>query len=360
MSKRGLIASAAAMALLLGVGAAAVRLTSSVGDEASTADESAAGMGGTAEPAAATAAVERGDLVDTLTVSGVLGHGAARPVVNSASGTLTALPAEGAVIRRGGELYEVDRDPVVLMYGPKPMHRTLELGVADGADVRHLERNLRALGHRLTVDDHFDLATRTAVRAWQDDAGLPVTGAAGRDQVVFLPGEARVQELRVPVGAPVRAGQSMLAVTGVEPVVTVRLDAGRQNLAVRDAPVRLRLPGEPWLTGRIAEVGTVAKPTGEDGTPTVEVRITLDDPARARSLDQAPVSVELRGEVRRDVLSVPVEALLALREGGYGVEVVEGAATRVVPVAAGIFAGGRVEVSGAGLRAGRRVEVPTT
>ncbi|WP_246149079.1 peptidoglycan-binding protein [Nonomuraea turkmeniaca] len=350
MSKRGLIVSVT-VALVLGAGAAAVALLAPGGAEAG---------GGAATSPPATATVERGDLTDTLTVSGVLGHGAEQPVINSAGGTLTALPAEGAVIGRGDELYEVDRDPVVLMYGPKPMHRTLELGVTDGADVRHLEKNLKALGHDLTVDDHFGLATLTAVREWQADTGLPVTGSVSKSQVVFLPGKVRVQALRASVAAPVRKGQTLLTVTGVERMVTVQLDAGRQRLAKKGAPVGLQLPGELELTGKIAKVGTVAKPAGDDGTSTVEVRITLDDPGKAGTLDQAPVSVELQSEIRRGVLSVPVEALLALREGGYGVEVVEGSSVRVVPVKAGVFAGGRVEVSGGDLREGMRVGVPGT
>ncbi|GAA3602487.1 peptidoglycan-binding protein [Nonomuraea rosea] len=350
MSRRGLIASAAAV-LLIGGGAAAVALL--------VPGEGAVAGGGATPLPPATAAVQRGDMVDTLTVSGVLGHGAERPVVNSAGGTLTALPAEGAVVRRGGELYEVDRDPVTLMYGPKPMHRTLELGVSDGADVRHLEKNLKALRHDLKVDDHFDWSTVNAVCAWQKAAGLPVTGEVTKSQVVFLPGEVRVQALRAATGTTVRPGQTLLTVTGVGKIVTVQLDAGRQSLAEKGAPVQLQLPGELELTGKIAAVGTVAKPA-EDGASTVEVRVTLDDPAKAGTLDQAPVSVELQSETRRDVLSVPVEALLALRAGGYGVEVVEGSSVRVVPVKAGIFAGGRVEVSGDGLTEGMRVGVPAT
>ncbi len=56
------------------------------------------------------------------------------------------------------------------------------------------------------------------------------------------------------------------------------------------------------------------------------------------------------------MLSVPVEALLATASG-YAVTVVEGAATRQVGVRTGLFARGRVEVTG-DLRPGDRVEVP--
>jgi multidrug efflux system membrane fusion protein len=62
---------------------------------------------------------------------------------------------------------------------------------------------------------------------------------------------------------------------------------------------------------------------------------------------------------REDVLTVPVAALLALREGGYGVEVVEGTSTRIVAVDTGLFAGGRVEVTGEGLTEGMTVGMPS-
>jgi multidrug efflux system membrane fusion protein len=53
---------------------------------------------------------------------------------------------------------------------------------------------------------------------------------------------------------------------------------------------------------------------------------------------------------------VPVNALVARRGGGYGVELAAG--RRIVPVRTGLFAGGYVEVSGSGIRAGTRVVVP--
>ena len=58
------------------------------------------------------------------------------------------------------------------------------------------------------------------------------------------------------------------------------------------------------------------------------------------------------------MLAVPVNALLALAEGGYAVEVERDGRRALVGVETGLFADGQVEVSGQGLAAGDRVVVP--
>jgi hypothetical protein len=54
-----------------------------------------------------------------------------------------------------------------------------------------------------------------------------------------------------------------------------------------------------------------------------------------------------------------VAALAALAGGGYGVQVVTGSTSHYVRVQLGMFAGGRVQVTGAGIAAGTRVGVPS-
>ncbi|MFI0349272.1 peptidoglycan-binding protein [Actinomadura sp. 9N407] len=241
------------------------------------------------------------------------------------------------------------------------MYRTLQGGVSDGADVRQLESNLKALGYgdELTVDKEFTGATDSAVREWQDDLGLAVSGAVDSRQVVFLAGAVRVKEVKAPEGEKAGPGQPVLTVAGTRRVVHVDLEADKQDMARKGAKVSVEMPGGTTAAGRIASVGTVAESTGTEQSPktTVDVEITLGEGAETR-LDQAPVTVELESERRKGVLSVPIEALLALKEGGFGVEVVEGTAKRVVPVETGTFGGGRVEVGGGGLAEGMKVGVP--
>jgi hypothetical protein len=65
----------------------------------------------------------------------------------------------------------------------------------------------------------------------------------------------------------------------------------------------------------------------------------------------------------KNVLVVPVNALLALTGGGYAVEEVEADGThKLVGVSVGLFddAEGLVEVSGSGVHSGQRVVVPAS
>ncbi|HEX6467958.1 MAG TPA: peptidoglycan-binding protein [Streptosporangiaceae bacterium] len=351
--RRGYAVAAGVLAVAVGGGAAAYL----------TRDH-----GGPAAPAStlpsATAPISRGDVVDTESVDGTLTYSDERSVGIGASGTVTWTPAEGAKVTRGKPLLKVDSKPVALMYGSLPLYRPLRQGVDDGADVKQLERNLKALGYGadMTVDDTFTSATAQAVKDWQDDMGLPETGAVDASQVVFEAGPVRVSEVKAAVGTQTGPGRPVLTVTDTARIVHVNLDAGKQNIAKKGATVTVELPNGKQVRGRITDVGTVAKASNtanqdpNDDTYTIDVDIAVSGRGIG-ALDEAPVTVEMESERSKDVLSVPIEALLALREGGFGVEVVEGGTSKIVPVEIGTYGGGRVEISGPGLREGMRVGV---
>ncbi|MET8141740.1 peptidoglycan-binding protein [Sphaerisporangium sp. NPDC005288] len=342
-------------ALLAGAAAAAVVMNSGAGAASPS-----------ASPARSTAEITRGDLVDTSSVDGTLTYAGERKVYAGAPGTVTAVAAEGSTVTRGHALLKVDRRPLVLMYGRVPVYRTMRRGVSDGPDVRQLESNLRALGYGddMTVDEEFTYATDQAVREWQEDRGLPETGAVDAAQVVFLDGPVRVSSAEVEAGDAVGPGRRALAVTSTRRTVHVDLDTDYQAMARKGAAVTVELPGGRRVKGTISEVGTVARSSGQEGDPgggdgaTIDVDITLKSARKVGRLDQAPVTVDMESERVKDVLSVPVESLLALAEGGFGVEVVEGASSRYVAVETGAYGGGRVEITGPGLAAGMKVGVP--
>ncbi|MFI6597084.1 efflux RND transporter periplasmic adaptor subunit [Nonomuraea sp. NPDC050536] len=310
-------------------------------------------------PATATAAITRGDLIDQESVDGKLTFADGRTIKAGQAGTVTGLPSEGGVVTRGQALYRVDRKPQLLLYGELPAYRDLEDGVKKGPDVEQLERNLRALGFGkgVTVDGRFTAATARAVRRWQKHNGLERTGRVGAGQVVFLPGAARVSATSVEVGDRVAPQRPVLEVTTTERLVRIDLDADKQDVARAGRKVTVKLAEGRPVTGTISKVAKVAKlvkSNGQDkGQAVVQVEIKV--PAKAvGALDEAPVTVELRRQRARNVLSVPVEALLALPQGGYGVELADG---RRVPVTTGAFGSGRVEVSGQGIAEGMRVAV---
>ncbi|MFI6318621.1 efflux RND transporter periplasmic adaptor subunit [Nonomuraea sp. NPDC050556] len=311
----------------------------------------------------ATAPITRQDLVDTKTVDGTLTYAGEHRLAATAAGTVTWVAEEGAVIRRGRSLLKVDRKPLTLMYGRLPLYRTLQRGVSDGPDVKQLESNLKALGYGddLTVDEEFTYATYLAVKEWQDDRGLTETGAVDASQVVFLESAVRVTDAKLEVGDRSAPGQPFMTVSGTRRLVHVDLDTGDQSMARKGAGVTVELPGGERVKGKISSVGKVAESAGkeQDAGTTVDVDITLAKTPRTK-LDQAPVDVELESERHKNVLAVPVEALLALREGGFGVEIVEGGKTRVVAVKTGAFGGGMVEITGDGLAEGAKVGVPAT
>lgn len=358
------IAVAAGTVVAVGLTAGGVALaTGAVGSDG----EAPADTGGSAPPG--TAEVVRQDLVDRDSTTGSLGYGDSSAIANHRQGTVTWLPAEGRVLGRGQALWRVDTLPTVLMYGTVPLYRTLTSGVDDGEDVRQLEKNLRALGYTgFTVDDEYTSATADAVEEWQDDVGLPETGSVDADQVVFAAGPVRVDSRKLAVGGAASPGPA-LDVTATTRLVTVDVEVSNQRLARKGAAVQVELPGGQSVAGRITSVGNVAhaeedergNPTGE---ATIDVVVTLDAKAAAAAtgaIDQSPVTVHFVAQERKGVLTVPVAALLALSEGGYGVQVVGAdGVTKIVAVEVGLFADGDVEISGTGIAEGTKVGVPSS
>jgi peptidoglycan hydrolase-like protein with peptidoglycan-binding domain len=299
-----------------------------------------------------TAQVARADLRTTEELDGELGYGDTSELPNNAHGTLTWVPAAGTILDPGAVAYEVDEQPVVVMRGTTPAWRTLQRGIEDGADVAQLQEFLLAAGFAdpedVAADGDFDYATQQAVEAFQDALGVDDTGVLELGSVVFTPVDLRVAA--TPEGVGSEAGASVLTVSGVTQVVTVDLEASDQDLLPVGAEVQVELPDGSLVDATVAAVSTTAE-AGEDqqdgssGESTVAVTLALAAPVEAYV--EAPVEVVVVTSESLNVLAVPVSALLALAEGGYALEVVDGTgATRLVAVEIGADADGLVEVSG--------------
>ncbi|MEU9963051.1 peptidoglycan-binding protein [Streptomyces malaysiensis] len=348
--RRTVVAAVLAIVAVVG-GSTAFSALSSSDDDGSSRD-------GGLPPA--TESVRRGDLSDSTQADGTIGYEGKRKINGAAAGTLTWAPKGGSVIKRNDRLFAVDGRSVRLMYGSEPMYRTLKEGV-EGDDVRQFEQNLAELGYTgFTVDDEFTDLTAAAVKRWQKANGDKETGTVRPENIVFASGAVRVESTALSVGDMTAPGRPVLNTTGSERVVTMKVDVAESSSVKEGDKVSVTLPDGKSAPGKVRSVGTSAE-KGEDpseDSAKISVTVALDEPDKIGALDQAPVTVELKGETRKDVLTVPIEALLALPDKGFAVEVVRGGESRQVPVDTGLFARGRVEVSGGGLRAGMKVGVP--
>lgn len=337
----------------------------------------AAGPAGTV-PAVAT--VEKGDLTDSVLLTGDVGFGPSWQVSGPAEGTVTWLPAVGTTVRRGRPILRVDDRPVLLFYGGTPMFRQLDrLGLV-GRDVRVVADNLAALGFgtgrqprpgtvvrqpppaapairpaanaesnvpTITVKAGEGVVTvqlQTAIRRWQASVGLPPTGTLGVGEVLVQSNAVRVTTRTAQLGAPA-AGQ-LLGLTGIARVVTVQTSPVEAGDVEPGANVTVTLPDGKTAKGRVERV---AQSTDQSGEAQETITVT---PLQPLAQEAGNVQVEVAGEVRHGVLTVPVGALLALSEGGYAVQLAGGG---LVAVKTGLITNGLAEISGPGIGAGTAV-----
>jgi multidrug efflux pump subunit AcrA (membrane-fusion protein) len=293
-------------------------------------------------------------------------------------GTFTSLPAVGAVVQQGQVLYAVSGTPVVLLYGSIPAYRDLAEGDT-GPDVTELNTDLVSLGYVTPVSlgarsgwDYYSAETAYGVELLQVHLGQAETGSLDLGAVVFLPSAIEVTGYGsgAVLGGPAAQGLVALTASSTTPEVTIDLDASLQSEVHAGEPVGITLPDGSTTPGTVSSVSNVATsssggsgsggPGGSGSSPTVTVEVSLDDPAAAGSLTQAPVEVTITTGSVSNALVVPVDALLAEPGGSYAVEVIgSGGRHRLVTVSPGLFddAAGLVQVTG-NLTPGQKVVVP--
>ena len=120
--------------------------------------------------------------------------------------------------------------------------------------------------------------------------------------------------------------------------------------------VEVELPSEDRIKATISYIDPVVT-QGQNGD-FIEVKLDISTTEDVKVYDQAPVEVFVTSEVSKNVLYVPVNALIALAEGGYALEIYNGETnpgtfegtsgvdTTYVGVDIGVFTDGFVEVSG--------------
>lgn len=271
-----------------------------------------------------------------------------------ATGVVTWVPEIDDVIAVGDELYRVDDEPVVLMVGAEPFNRALEDGVDDGADVEVLEQNLVAMGYdpegTMTVDETFTSATAAVVEAWQEDLGVEVTGEVLLGDVIVLPHEVRVAGVAADVRSSVGDRSEVIHITSADRVVEFTVPATDiATIAIGDEVV-------VELADRTEVAATIV--TTE---PAADGAVLATAITAGQALDGQPgssVDVVWSSESVDGALSVLASAITRVEGMGHALEVVDGSATRYVPVEVGIVDGQHAEVTGDGLQPGMTVISP--
>jgi Putative peptidoglycan binding domain len=294
------------------------------------------------------------------------------------TGTGTSADTEtGSGAQAGTAPRQPPQQPRQARQAPIPMY---------GMDVKQFETNLSALGYTgFTVDETYSALTAAAVRRWQRDLGLPQTGRVDAGDVVYAPGPVRIAGTTARVGA--EATGTPLSYTSTSRMVTVNAPAADTGWARRGTGVTVELPDGRAVRGTVARVGRDATASGSSGggdsgsgdsgggdggasgdagkPATVSVVITFAGQDSLGRLESGPVTVRHVVRQRKGVLTVPVAALVALAEGGYGLETADGkdasgdgGSGRFVTVRTGLFADGRVEVSGPQVHEGMKVRIP--
>jgi peptidoglycan hydrolase-like protein with peptidoglycan-binding domain len=327
------------------------------------ANDPADAAGETSSPT--TAKVQRTDLTETATESGQLGYGDPLDLPSGLSGTVTWLPTVGTVVENGEPLYRLDADPVLRLDGKVPAWRDLGPTVTNGRDVLQLERALTKLGYTddldMEVDGDWTWVTTIAVERWQRDHGLDDDGELPLGRVVFTDGDVRVASVPVEDGTPVQPGTVVLQVGDTERTVTVSVDPTQKRLAPVHRAVTLEFPDGTTARGRIRDVEHVEATETTDES--LDVTIEVVGPVAKRKevdkqLDGTSVQVGFSHTLAEDVLAVPVTALVALVDGGYGVEKVGTDGKRsYVAVTTGSFSDTLVEVGSPDLAEGDQVVV---
>ena len=250
-------------------------------------------------------------------------------------------------------LYTVDGSPVVALDGALPAWRTLSTSSTDGADIAQLEASLVALGYdpaqKVTVDNHFDSATRTMVAAWQKGLGVEATGTVTLGSVVFLPASTTVSAVARAVGDTVGDGDAVLTLATPTQEVLIDVPTGDEALVV---------PGLAVKIGQVEGAVTRLRSANRNGSVVVEALIT-PAAAIAGAANGSAVKVTLTLVDNSGALIVPAAALASKLDGTYAVE--EQAAdgsTKWLTVELLGASGGNVAIRGDGVTEGINLLLP--
>ena len=168
-------------------------------------------------------------------------------------------------------------------------------------------------------------------------------------------------------GSAVSLNSQLYNISSIGIEVVFQVDASDQETVSVGDSVEIELPTDERVPTQITFIDQVVTQT--QAAEFIEVTLEVLNPEEIEAYDQAPVKVFVTTEISENVLYVPVNALLALAEGGYALEVYSGGTevgtfegesgvdTSYVAVEIGVFTDGFVEVKG-NISEGQIVVVP--
>lgn len=299
-------------------------------------------------------------LTSTVTFNATIGYVPLAVAATAQSpGIVTGLPSVGTTVSQGQPIFQINGAPVILLYGAVPEWRSLTPGVPPGSDVAELEHDLNQLGYAgrspLPGNGIYSAAVQAAVERFLAASGLPASPSLLQGTVLFLPGPVVVSKLLVPLGASVGPSEPLLDVSSTRRVVTGSYSPSGGPPVAAGQPASVSPDdGGPALLGSVATV------TSTGGGSSVTVAISLSG-SPALPAGSIPALATVTTRTLHNVLAVPVQALVALVNGGYALEVLSPSGRHhLVGVSIGASGDSNlVQVTGRGIRAGLRVLVPT-
>lgn len=277
-------------------------------------------------------------------------------LATQASGTVTEVLHPGGDEASAGDiLFTVDLKPVLAAEGAVPSFRTLSEGI-EGEDVAQLQQFLVEEGYfDRAIDGRFDYHLRWAVREWQQDLGMEVTGTVDPGMFLFLPElPTRVSLAKeFKVGALIAPGAVAIDLLPDSPIFTIELSNRQAHMVEPGMSVKIRSPASTWQAV-IRDIQLNENQTfvanlqaAEDGSICGDecYEISLGEPTLLSSTIYTVPAI--------NGITVPAAAVTTDAEGQTAV-IAEGGQ----PIPVEVLAGAQGTVVVDGLDAGTRVRVP--
>ena len=304
-----------------------------------------------------------------------------------------AWKAADTAIKNAEETLTLYRDETNPKTKEKKADGTLDAAIEDLEQTIEEQKRIKALekGKESGIDATEALAIETAQKAYEDtlkeyNEGVDQVAelAKAKEELeelklasrseTFSPTNAYASETPIivgsyinNVGSAVVLNSQLYNISSIGIEVVFQVDASDQETVTLGDNVEIELPTDERVPTVITFIDQVVTQTQTGDF--IEVILEVLNPEEIEAYDQAPVKVFVTTEISQNVLYVPVNALIALAEGGYALEIYDGEIegstfegesgvdTIYVAVEIGVFTDGFVEVIG-NIAKGQLVVVP--